>query len=601
MRIKSVVVAGFILLSFASFGQKIKYKDLFPILNAKNYAQGGPQLVQYLSDPKKQDEANPNLQMGLMLEDRFLKYDIINDTSRIYATGDSAVTYLDRAKSLITEKELKKNDQYYQAFFRRDLRTGEFGIKVSDVHLDIEKKIEAINTRVEDIKELNRNLNRIDARHKKASDDYKSLTSKYDSYNQLLLAANEEDQTKLSSIEENGRLVSDKSATIKDMAQKLGSDKYQGEVEIKTIENFGQDGLESYDLKSGSITIWDFANWGRSAQSEIRGGIGLFKTMITNFSNEIREKKKKVKNSQNVDIGQFPSDLKEQLAKYDPESTVEKLLRIEMHEARVIKQVDLQLNPSLMDSSLIGSQLTIYTAAKAEVDSLNLLVESITTDDLESAKVKYKDYIESYFRTHGTASSYVSEVRTWSRRNKEWIGKSVQFWTDRNRWGVITKEGEEERSVPLFVQDAPEDGFFTLGLMVESIPEKVIYAADLMNEIGYIGSFGEDRREKWALEYTLPGTGAIQYEYDTIPSATGTVSFYIFNKNAMENNLSAVSFSLGGQLNWAVNVTAPRQPVNFKFDDLTQELTILFYPEEDLPLDSDELGYIVIDRTGNAR
>ena len=486
-------------------------------------------------------------------------------------------------------------------FSGRDLRTGEFGIKVSDVHLDIEKKIESIKNRVADVKAINSKLNRIGNLHKKAMDDYRSLTSKYDSYNQLLLAASEEDQTKMSSIEENGRLAYDESSSVKEIAKKLGSDKYQESVESKAIESFGVDGLELYDLKSGSITIWDFASWGRSVQSEIRGGIGLFKTMITNFSNEVREKKRKVKNSQNVEIGQFPLDLKEQFAKYDPESTVEKLLRMEMHEARVIKQVDLQLNPSLMDSSLIGSQLEIYTAAKAEVDSLNLLVESITSDDLESAKVKYKDYIESFFRTHGTASGYVSEVRTWSRRNKDWIGKSVQFWTDRNRWGIIAKEGEEERSIPLIAQDAPEDGFFTLGLLVESIPEKVIYAADLMNEIGYIGSFGEDRREQWSLEYTLPGTGAIQYVYDTIPSATGTVSVYVFNKNAMENNLSAVSFSLGGQLKWAVNVTAPRQPVDFKFDDLTQELTILFYPEEDLPLDSDELGYIVIDRTGNAR
>ena len=62
-----------------------------------------------------------------------------------------------------------------------------------------------------------------------------------------------------------------------------------------------------------------------------------------------------------------------------------------------------------------------------------------------------------------------------------------------------------------------------------------------------------------------------------------------------------VSYTTSGQLNWGTVVTISKEPVDFKFDDLTQELTILLYPEEQLPLDSDELGYVVIDRTGNAR
>lgn len=601
MKTNYIVTVFLILLGFNSMAQKIKYKDLFPVLNAKNYAEGGPKLVLYLSDPKNQEEANPNLQMGLMLEDRFLKYDIVDDSSKVYATGDSAVTYLERAKSLINEKELKKNDEYYQAFFRRDLRTGEFGIKVSDVHLDIEKKVDAINKRVSDVKSMNSKIDKIDKAHRKAIESYRSLTQKYTAYNQMLLSADNDDQAKLAEIEEAGRTVGDGASSVKELASNLGSDKYQDDVEMKPVSTFGSDGLEASNIKSGSISVWDFENWARDAQSEIRGGVGLFKTMITNYSNEIREKKKKLKNSQDADVGSFPAELATQFDKYDPSSTVEKLLRMEMHEANVIKQVDLQLNPALMDSTLIGSQLTIYTGAKADVDSLNLYVESITADDIAAAKVKYKDYIDSFFKTHGTASKYVEEMRDWSRRNKQWIGQSVEFWTDKNRWGVIEKEGEEERIVPLVVQDAPENGFYTMGVVLESIPEVVIYAADMSGGKGYVGSFGEDRKEKWMLEYPLPGTEGIQYQYDTIPAANGAVSFYVYNSNAVENNLSAVSFSLGGQLNWAVNVTVSKAPVDFKFDDLTQELTILLYPEEDLPLDSDELGYVVIDRTGNAR
>lgn len=601
MKIKSTAIVLFLLLTHIGIAQKIKYKDLFPVLNAKNYEEGGPKLVQYLSDPKNQEDANPNYQMALMLEDRLMKYNVVSDTAKIYATGDSAISYFNIAKTLIDEKELKRNDEYYQSFFRRDLRTGDFGIKVSDVHLDIENQIAAVTARVSDVKSMHEKLNTVARNQRLATKAYQTLVSAYSSYYPMLLSASAEDQTTLMEIERTGKLSKDDAANIKDLAKKLGSDKYQEEVEIKEIANFGVDGMEITSVKEGSISLWDFESWARNAQSELRGGIGLFKTMINNYSQEIREKKTKVKNSQDVEIGVFSPELQKQFDQYDPESVVEKLLRVEMHEAKVMKYVDLQINPALMDSAKIGSQLAIYSNAKANVDTMNLLVESITTDELNEAKKRYPDYINSFFKKYGTASKYVQEMTEWSRRNRDWIGQSVQFWSDKNKWGIIKTEGEPERMVPLVVQDAPGSDFYTFGKVIETIPEIIVYGADFVTKKGYVSSFGEDRVQQWTLEYPLPGTEAFKYVTDTLPTANGAVSFYVYNKNASENNFSAVSFTNSGSLNWAVNTTVSKDPVAFKFDDLTQELTILLYPEEKLPLDSDELGYLVIDRTGNVR
>jgi len=69
------------------------------------------------------------------------------------AQCDSAVTFLDKAYNTITEKELKKNGEYYQMYSRRDLRTGEFGIKLSDVRLDLETRVSLLKERKETAKE----------------------------------------------------------------------------------------------------------------------------------------------------------------------------------------------------------------------------------------------------------------------------------------------------------------------------------------------------------------------------------------------------------------------------------------------------------------
>lgn len=599
MKIKSTATILLILVFFGAEAQKIKYKDLFPVLAAKNYDEGGPKLIQFLSDEKNQEEPNANLQMGLWLESRFLGFDVVDDSSKVYQVGDSAIFYLEKAKVLITEKELKKKDEYYQAFFRRDLRTGEFGIKVSDVHLDIEKKVEAIETRIADVKEMHRSVVKVEKNQAAAMEAYKGLVSQFSVYNNLLIGADEGVQELLSSIETNGRLGVENANGVKELAVKLGSDRYSQEPTLKSIEQYGVDGMEASNIRSGTIEIWNFEAWSGAARSEILGGVALFKTMITNYSDEIRAKKAKVKNSQNAEIGDFPENLKQQFEKYDPESTVEKLLKVEMYEARIMKQVDLQLNPALMDSSLIGSQLAIYETAYADAKEMNLLVESITTDDLELAKKKYTDYIESFFQKYVTASKYVLEMQEWSRRHVEWLGNSVEFWAQKNRYGLDAEN--EEILYPLFIQDAPEGGFMTFNVPIKTPEEIVAYGADLNTKKGFVASFGPDRIAKWKLEFDLPGSDGVNYESDSIPTIAGSESFYVYNSAAQENNFVVVSYTPGGRLNWGTVVSINKKPVDFKFDDLTQELTILLYPEEQLPLDSDELGYVVIDRTGNAR
>jgi len=585
-----------------SIAQKIKYKDLFPVLNSKNYAEGGPKLRQFLSDPKNAEEANPNLQMGLMLEDQFLKYDFIEDSTRIYETSDSAILYFNKSISLIDDKELKKKDEYYQPFFRRDLRTGEFGIKVSDVHLDIEKKIEAIQDRTETVRTINSTLRKVAAEQEVAAEGYRRLTDKYSSYNTMLLAVSQQENAIITAVKTYGANAKRDAEDIKELATKLGSTKYQTDIQLLPIAKYGEDGLTQPDIMTGEISMWDYESWGLEAQSSIRGSIGLFKNAISKYVKELRTKKSRLKDSQTAEGLAVPSELLEMFQKYDPTSTAEVLLRVETFEARVIKQVDLQINPDLMDSSLVGSQLKIYSEALSNVDSMNSLVRTITPEGLQDMKVKYRDYSDSFKKKYLTASKYVEDMKEWSSRNKDWITNSVEYWKEKDKWGIIAKEGEEEREIRLEQQDVPQDGFKTIDVLLASIDEVIICGANTEAQKGYIGAFGEDRYEKWMLEFDLPGgLDSYSYTYNILPCAEGFVSFYLYNPNEEENNFSAVNFSPSGSLKWAVTQTLPKEPLEFKFDDLTQELTILMYPEEELPLDSEELGYLVIDRNGNPR
>ncbi|MEM6642627.1 MAG: hypothetical protein AAF616_06580, partial [Bacteroidota bacterium] len=511
---------------FSTPGQKIKYKELFPKLEAKQYEEAGPILFQYLATLKK-DEANPNLQVGLMLEHQFNQFDIIYDSSRIYSSGDSAIYFLGKAKGLIDEKELRKNDEYYQSFFRRDLRTGEFGIKVSDVHLDIEKKIETIEERVKQIKSLNRSLGLIETGYAEAMSKYKELSSRFSDYNTFLLSSGEAELSVLEEIQAVAYDAVQEAETVKKIAEGLGSAKYQGELDLRPIVVFGKDGLTDAEIYGSALRLWDYDSWARDTRSEINGSVGLFKTMINNYATGLREKKQKLKNSKDADALVVPENLIETFDKYDPNSVVEKLLKSETFEARVIKNVDLQINPDLLDSTKIGRQLEIYTEAKTNVDALYALISSIALEDLAGAKEKYPKYINSFFQTYGTASKYIQEMKKWSARNKEWITNSVEYWAERNRWGTIAKEGEAERKIPLYISDTLINDFQVYRVNKFSVEQVVLHGIDMSSKKGSILSFGTDRINDWVIEFDLPIAENVQYETDTIPADDGYTGFYV--------------------------------------------------------------------------
>ena len=180
------------------FGQKVKYKDLFVLLNSKNYDQSKPFLNIFLANPKNVDHPNGNYQMGLIFQDKLEHTDVLDETILYKTNADSALYFFNKALALITEKEVKKNDQYYQAFNRRDLRTGKFGIKISDVHLDLETRVKDLESSRENVSNLKKYYLDFSESYIYADSLFVILKNKYGTNNNLLWKSGEHQTNNLS-------------------------------------------------------------------------------------------------------------------------------------------------------------------------------------------------------------------------------------------------------------------------------------------------------------------------------------------------------------------------------------------------------------------
>src|SRR5688500_11875839 len=188
----------FLLLSlvFSAFGQKVKYKDIFGLLSTKQYEAAEPFLKRYLRETT--DNPNAYLYMGIIYQEKSSKDDVLKQTRRAIMNMDSAIFFYDKALKSITEKEIKRNDEFYQAYNRRDLRTGEFGVKLSDIQFDLEKKIEGLRERIDRVKMMKHYFSLADTLYQKSTLLFKSIQAQYPQEQSFYLRADDALQKKLS-------------------------------------------------------------------------------------------------------------------------------------------------------------------------------------------------------------------------------------------------------------------------------------------------------------------------------------------------------------------------------------------------------------------
>ncbi len=129
--------------AFTCNAQTVKYRDIFLLLNAKKYDAAEPFLRKYLKET--QNNANAYLHLGIIYQEKSRNTDnALKEMSYL----DSALYYYTMTNNYFTVSHLKANEEYYQMYSRRDLKTGQFGIKYEDIRMDIDTRKSAVMSKL---------------------------------------------------------------------------------------------------------------------------------------------------------------------------------------------------------------------------------------------------------------------------------------------------------------------------------------------------------------------------------------------------------------------------------------------------------------------
>ena len=590
MKYTKIALLAFALCPLAVNAQKIKYDDLFTLLNSGAYDEAEPTLKLFMADPKNSDHANSHYQMGAILEKRFYGKDILGDTSLISRSADSAVVMFKKAIELITEKELKKNDELYQNFFRRDLRTGEFGIKLSDVHLDLEKKIENIQSRKNAIREFRTMLLRINGRRNLSAMLYKQMVAKSPVYRDLLFSMTNDDLVSLDRMKDNAQGLYELINELKAAAKNLGTDYYQGFQNFIVIEKYGVDGMTQKDIFGGTLELWDFETWATATKNDYYA-VDQYLTNLSKKKGEIFDAHDKL--DQGLDPGKISLDeIRKDAERYDPDGVAMQLLELKAERVEINRLTNPAVNQELMDSTNIYAR---YHAASTIVGKVAVMAEEYsllsTPDKVKLAKTRYADIVAERYGGPAGYDNFLAELGSWISTNKmKWEVEAIKL-TAREKYAMSSSD-----TVQLFQSNMT--AIRKMGtLQVTGEATKIAAGLNKEKGEGFVAWSGP-ARDIDALQSFNTAMPNPEAKSGIIPSAT--FAFYIFNPDLAENNLTIVSTGDVGVIKWQNIVTAPNEPVSFRYDQTLDQMTIFYYPEDELPLDG-SLAYVVIDRNGKVR
>jgi len=574
---KVALVKFLVLFLFASsaFGQKVKYKDIFGLLNTKQYEAAEPFLKKYL----KETDDNPNafLYMGIIYQERSAKEDILRKTEKTISYMDSAIYFYDKAYKTITEKEVKRNDEYYQAYNRRDLRTGEFGVKLSDIQYDVEKRMEGLRERIDRVKMVKHYFGLSEGLYKKTAATYQAIQKNYPSEKAFFLRAEESTITSLTTLALQFDSCTKAFDNYKSSLGTVGKTSYNQILVLKEIKDFQAEGTSPADFYKDELALWDYKKFADRSKVVIEKEIIPMQKHLISYDieiNKLREKLSQDSVSVRSDLTNLIDKLlMDQLKKYDPEPLP--------MEVFTLKISDLEYRSALMehrksyDTTDVNKRLQQITLEAKSLAKLDSISNKMTDDDIDKKAEDYNYFITNTFSNTVVLKSYVEALKEYSEREQRSVDAKLKRCKEALRWIRIYPD-----SVPLFTEKT-SSRFKPLAIEAEKYTSGLQYK-DSLNADGYLFTITPSRvpdvKVAFPVEKHSFREGHLNSFKSRIFSDAGGQLFFvlIFSERAAENKYPATLAKIyrSDGLAWSNNFNFGFIPTEISFKQDTGELIV---------------------------
>lgn len=571
---RRIILLSLVLMTavFGATAQKIKYKDLFILLNGKQYPEAEPFLKKFLKD--NDDYPNAYLFMGLILEDKASRVDVLKETDKYAALLDSAVLYYGMAAKGMTEKEVSKNEEYYQMYNRRDMRTGKFAVKHSDVVLDLELRMK-LKDRSKSAKSLKVAFVAAEASYKKALKHYAQIQTSYKELKQLYLRADDSLFHRLSQLSSDYDSCHIHFNEYKAIAKSMGKIGYNQDFNPQDIVDFKRE-LTPADFYVDDIKIQDLKRWALSTLEIIEKEIKPMREKLITRDMELNKLQQQLKKD-SVSVRKELQALKSagfpELLKIDPKPLPLQVFAMKEAELDFASQV--VEDKALRDTASLAHQVDALNKEIRYARKLDSIAGYLVEHDIEGESANYDHFVKTAYGTASVLKSLVRSTKEMALREIIRREEVVKRKADGLKWII---DGTD--SIPL-VMPAPEKSRFKPLVLVEEKVTAGLVFADSVG-MGYFYNITPLRKPEVKASFPV-NKNAFKKRYLSVSKAIvtqdeqGMVFFVLTYQETKFNdkyNATLTKIYKVEGLAWSLDYVFDQVPVEMTFMKETSELSI---------------------------
>ena len=577
----------FIAVVSSASAQKVKYKDIYALLSTKQYESAEPFLNRYLKETT--DNPSAYLYKGIIFQEKSAKEDILKNTSRMQANIDSAIMFYDIAYKGVTEKELKKNGEYYTAYNRRDLRTGEFGVTLSDVQFDLEKRMEGLRERKDRIRMVKHYFVLADTLYAKSQALYAELQKAYPSERELYLRADAQLVKTLDKLALRFDSCMKAFDQYRSATAAMGKTGYSQTLEGQDIANFTTDGITSADFYAPKVVLWEYATFARRIKHGIETDIIPMRQHLITYDaeiNKLREKLSTVHVSVRSDLTTLIDRmLMEQLKKYDKDPLPMQLFSVKIADLEYRSMIIEQ--KSRPDTTSLHTRLEMARAALSGANRLDSLSAGLLAKSVDSLVLDYAQFVKDTYGSADLVKAFVRTTNEYAAGAKRLEQSRVTRLTESMRWIVNGSD-----SIPLF--DSEIHSKYRPLVVVEERYTAGLHYVDSLSPAGYLYSINPARLPEVKVSFPVEKTSFREGQFKSLKAlsfadAAGHLYYVLIYSEARDtdNTIHATLAKIykSDGLAWSMNYQLAFLPKELQFAALTGELTILGESGEQTTMD----------------
>lgn len=589
--LKTPIVTFIVLLLVApaAMAQKAKYKEIFALLSSRQYDVAEPFLKTYL----KENTENPNayLFMGTIYKEKAEADDVLINTDKCIQHMDSAVLFFDNALKILDEKEVRKNKEYYISYNRRDLRTGEFGVKLSDVQFDLEKKIEGMRERIDKVKMVKYYFTNAENLYKSSFDLFEEIQKSFPGERELYLRANETTVKNLTSLSLKFDSCTKMFENFKLSLGNLEKTRYNQTWSTADILDFKNDGKVMTDFYQDDVKVWDFKKFAIKSLSVIEKDVKPTQDNLLKYDIEINKLRQKLED----DSVSVKSDLTKliekmldtQLKKFDTDPMPMDIF--------ALKIADLEYKSTLIENKRVKGSDDVYqllAAVQSEVKYLNRLdsvASKLTNRNLDEDILNYQQFVNSTFSKGDILKSYIRSLHDYAERQKSDKNRELAFRTEAQHWLINGND-----SIPL-LNEPVRAKYWPLVVLQDKFTAGLVFS-DSVSGQGYFYSITPSRRPDVKVTFPIDKATLKERRQQGVKAfvtsdPAGQIFFIVIYMERMVNGKHPATIAKiykSDGLSWSHS---------FGFDIVPQE--IVFVPDTgELVIKSTGETFVSIDKNG---